>query len=306
MEEKERFPQLDYTDRHFIALGTFDGVHIGHKKIIKTMVSEATSSRGTSFVVTFSNHPRNLLRPCQPIKLLTSPALKEKLIRSLGVDFPVFLDFNSEMAAMDPLVFVRKVLVDQFKPSVIYVGYNYTFGYQGIGCPHLLEKFGRRFNFKVMTIPAVCINGIPVSSTQIRKLLAAGDVERVYQYLGHYPAFQGEVVHGSGLGRTLGYPTANLLIGEEMQLPIPGVYFGKAEVNDSFYDAVANIGSRPTVNGDKMCFEVHLLNFNDSLYGRQLTFHLKKRIRDEKKFSGISELRRQIAQDIASVSFLKG
>ena len=168
----------------------------------------------------------------------------------------------------------------------------------------MLEELGKTFGYKVRVIPPVCIDERPVSSTYIRGLLEAGKIEEVQRCLGHWPFFIGEVVHGKALGRRLGYPTANLLITDEIQLP-PGVYFGKAEVGGNQYKGVANIGLRPTVNGNDLSFEVHLLGYQGNLYGRELTFHLKKRIRDEKKFSDVNELERQIARDIALAAHLK-
>jgi riboflavin kinase/FMN adenylyltransferase len=293
------------TGNYFIALGNFDGVHIGHKEIITAMVSEAKKLNGKSCVVTFRNHPSQLLKPHMPAKLLTPPSVKAKLISRLGVDLLVLLDFNRDLADLSPFDFVRSYIVGPFTPSLIYVGYNYSFGCKGSGNPDLLEELGKNFGYKVRVIPPVYIDERPVSSTYIRGLLEAGKIEEVKQCLGHWPVYMGEVVHGNALGRKLGYPTANLLITEEIQLPRPGVYFGKAEVGGNQYKGVANIGLRPTVNGNDLSFEVHLLGYQGNLYGRELTFHLKKRIRDEKKFSDVNELERQIARDIALAAHLK-
>ena len=298
-------PNFNKSGKNFVALGTFDGVHVGHQELIREMVSGARETGGKSIVVTFSNHPRQLLRPDSPIKLLTSPSIRAQLIRGLGVDAIVFLEFTREMAAMEPLPFVRDILVERFNTSQVYVGYNYSFGKKGNGSPGLLEELGRRFGFAVTIMPPVCLEGIPVSSTVIRKQMAAGEVERACKFLGHLPVFQGEVIHGNGFGRSMGYPTANLLIDAEMQLPFPGVYFGQVEVEKVIYDAIANIGTRPTVNGEGMSFEIHLLDFCGNLYGKQLTFYLKKRLRDEKKFFNLQELTKQIARDVASVSCLR-
>lgn len=304
MEVVYGFPPLT-SKGNFIALGNFDGVHIGHKEIIGTMVSEAKKTGAKSCVVTFRNHPRQLLRPNEQIRLLTPLSVKIKLISRLGVDMLVLLDFTRDFAKARPIDFVRDYVVDRFNSSRVYVGYNYSFGYQGTGTPYLLEELGKRFGFTVIVMPPVHIDGVPVSSTYIRRLLEEGKIEEAHRYLGHWPMFAGEVVHGDGLGRTLGYPTANLLVGDEVQLPRPGVYYGAAEVDDNTYKAVINIGLRPTVSGRDLTFEVHLLDFRGSLYGRELTCCLKKRLRDEKKFSNIDELCRQISRDVALAAGFK-
>jgi riboflavin kinase/FMN adenylyltransferase len=163
--------------KHFIALGTFDGVHIGHEKIIRTMVCDARASGGKSLVVTFSNHPRNFLKPQRPIKLLTSPEEKKRLIGRLDVDVLALLEFNRSLADMDSISFVRDILVSCFQVSQVYIGYNYSFGYKGNGSPELLEELGYRYGFKVQVMPPVCLNDDPVSSSSIRKLLASGEIE---------------------------------------------------------------------------------------------------------------------------------
>jgi len=291
--------------KHFAALGTFDGVHVGHQKIIRSMVSDAKAAEGKSLVITFSNHPRNFLKPERPIKLLTSPEAKEALIRELDVDLLALLKFDRRLADLDPLSFVRDILVSCFRVSRVYVGYNYTFGFKGNGSPELLRQLGENFGFEVFVMPPICLNQDPISSSAIRKLLAAGDVELASKYLGRWPEFCGQVVHGKGMGRGLGYPTANLLIGSEMQLPLPGVYFGRGQVDGRSHDAVVNIGSKPTLGGTDLSFEVHLLDFSGNLYGKYLTVCLKKRLRDEKRFDSVEELSRQIARDIESVSALR-
>lgn len=305
MEVLHGCSKLDSSKKRFLALGTFDGVHLGHQKIIRNMVTDARAVGGESVVVTFSNHPRLILKPEVPLKLLTSNLIKTKLIEALGVDLLVFLEFNRRLADMEPFVFVRDVLVSCFKPSKVYVGYNYTFGNNGAGSPESLKKFGEELGFSVKVMDPICIDEQPINSTFIRRLTAAGDIEGVYKYLGRWPIFHGKVIHGKGLGSKLGYPTANLMIDEEIQLPMPGVYFGKAQVENDFYDAVANIGTSPTIGKVGMRFEVHLLQYRGNLYCKELTFYLKQRIRDEKKFSGVEDLAKQIEKDIARVSLQK-
>ena len=299
-------PELRASEKHFVALGTFDGVHIGHEKIMRAMVYEAHRARGKSIVYTFSNHPRNFLKPERPIKLLTSQESKTRLIENLGVDILVYHEFDERLAHMEPLPFVRDILVACFRPHKVFVGYNYTFGFKGKGTPEVLEELGREFGFTVEIMPPVCFNQDPVSSSRIRKLLEAGEIEAAAKYLGRLPEIRGQVIPGNGIGRRMGFPTANLLISEEMLLPFPGVYFGLVMIQDPReekpYEAVINIGSRPTVGGTNLSFEVHLLRFDRDLYGKSLTVVFRKRLRDEIKFHGLEELKQQIAKDIAMVS----
>lgn len=305
MEVIHGCPLLTDGKKHFAALGTFDGVHIGHEKIIRTMVADAEGERGKSLVITFSNHPRNFLKPEKPIKLLTSAMAKQKYIGRLGVDLFALLEFNRRLADMDPLTFVRDILVSCYKVSHIYVGFNYTFGFKGEGTPQLLKEFGEMFGFKVVVMPPICFRGDPVSSSSIRGLMASGQIELASEYLGRFPEFTAEVVHGNKIGRSIGFPTANLLIESDLQLPLPGAYFGEAEVENQLYDAVVNIGLRPTLGGTEISFEAHLLDFDNCLYGEYITVRLKKRLRDEIKFDSIQELGRQIAEDLEAVSSLR-
>ena len=307
MELKYGYPQLQGARKNCIALGTFDGVHIGHQKLIQTMVSGAWEIGARSVVFTFANHPRRFLSPDKAPFLLTPSQTKISLIDKLGVELMVLLPFDKLLAEMEPLEFVRDILVGHLQPYQVYVGYNFTFGSQGAGSPGLLEALGKRFGFKVNTIPAVCLDEQPISSTLIRKKLAAGDISGAKRYLGHWPIYQGKILPGDGLGTHLGYPTANLSIPVEVLLPPPGVYYGTAMVRDSQYEAMANIGFRPTVSNTRnLRFEIHILNYRGDLYGEELIFYLKKPIRKEIKFSGVEELKEQISKDIASVRTLRG
>lgn len=299
-------PEIRASEKHYVALGTFDGVHIGHEKIMRTMVSEARQAKGKSIVYTFSNHPRNFLKPERPIKLLTLQETKTRLIEKLGVDMLVYHEFDERLAHMEPLSFVRDILVACFRPHKVFVGYNYSFGFRGKGTPEVLEDLGREFDFSVEIMPPVCFHQDPVSSSRIRQLLEAGEIETAARYLGRFPDIRGQVIPGNGIGRRLGFPTANLLVPAELLLPLPGVYFGLVKIQDSpkedSYEAVINIGSRPTVGGTNLSFEVHLLRFDGDLYGNSLTVEFRKRLRDEIKFRSLEELKHQIAKDIAMVS----
>lgn len=306
MEVLTRCPEIMASEKRFVALGTFDGVHIGHEKILRTMVCDAQQAGGKSIVYTFSNHPRNVLKPERSLKLLTPQQSRTRLIGNLGVDMLVYHEFNSRLAQMEPVSFVQDILVACFRPHKVYVGFNYTFGREGKGNPELLEELGREYGFTVKIMSPVCLNGDIISSSRIRRLLEAGEIEAASRFLGRWPEIKGKVIHGNGIGRLMGFPTANLEVPQELLLPLPGVYYGEVKIEredeEKTCQAVINIGSRPTVGGSNLSFEVHLLEFDREIYGETLTVAFRKRLRNEIKFSGLKELEQQIAKDIASVA----
>lgn len=307
MELKYGYPRLRGGRKNFIALGTFDGVHIGHQKLIRAMVAQARNTGSRSIVVSFKNHPRQLLQPVNTPFILTPSRLKTFLIGKLGVESMVLLPFDRKLAEMEPLEFVKNVLVECFEPAMIFVGFNFTFGYKGAGTPDFLGVLGKELGFGVNTLSPVCLEGAPVSSTVVRRRLAAGDILGARKCLGHWPIYQGEVIRGDGLGKTLGYPTANLAMPQDILFPPAGVYYGKVLLGGIPYDGVANIGFRPTVSAHgSIRFEIHILNFQGNLYGRELMFFVKQKIRDERVFSNVEELRKQINLDIASIESIRG
>jgi len=296
------YPDIERSRKNYIALGNFDGVHIGHKKIIRNLKAAAEKKGARSIVVSFEDHPRTILTPCRGSFLLTPSPTKALLISELGIDMLVFLPFDKDFSEVSPFEFVRDVLVRYFHPSEVYVGYNYSFGCNREGTPEMLEQFGKFCGFYVNVVPAVCVGGKLVSSSYIRDLLDRGDIQEAKEFLGHWPFYQGRVVAGDNLGHTLGYPTANLHIPEQVKLPRCGVYFGKAYLEDCVFNAVVNIGVRPTVNdrGDQR-FEVHLLEFRGQIYGKELTFSFRKFLREERQFSSREDLKKQISKDVEQV-----
>ncbi len=281
-------------------LGNFDGVHIGHQRLISGLVAEAGMIGGTSTVFTFHPHPLEVLTGKAPPRLLPQKA-KEETIRRLGVNVLLLAPFTLEFASLTPDQFVERILLRELGVRSVFIGYNYTFGLGGRGTAETLVNWGRRHGFKVFVIPPVTVDGMPVSSTLIRGLLADGDVAGAKKLLGYYPFVEGMVVAGDRRGRTLGFPTANLRLEEGVMAPANGVYAVKVQVDGGNYPGVANIGIKPTFNGFNCRpeMEVHLLDFQGDLYGKQIKVFLTGRLREEKRFSSPGELVEQIRLDIS-------
>jgi riboflavin kinase/FMN adenylyltransferase len=215
------------------------------------------------------------------------------------VDATVVLAFTPGLAAVEAEAFVKDVLVDRLRARDVVVGYNHRFGRGARGDARLLQSLAERLGFRAHVVPPLMIDGVPVSSTEIRSALKAGDLERAARYLGRLYAIMGDVVQGAGRGRTLGFPTANLRPDRELLIP-PGVYSGRMEVEGESHSAVVNIGVRPTFGEHTLVVEAHVLDFSGSLYGRVVRLGFVSRIREERKFPGLDALRAQIAQDIAA------
>lgn len=283
-----------------VGLGNFDGVHVGHQRLISGLVEEARKTGGTSAVFTFHPHPLEVLTGKAPPRLLSQMA-KEDTIRQLGVEVLMLVPFTLEFASLTPESFIEKVLVRELGVRSVFIGYNYTFGQGGRGTAETLIDGGRKHGFKVYVIPPVAVDGVPVSSTLIRGLLADGDVAGARKLLGYYPLVEGEVVAGERRGRTLGFPTANLRLEKGVMAPANGVYAVKVQVDGDDYLGVANIGLKPTFHGynGRPDLEVHLLDFQGDLYGKRIKVFLSERLREEKRFSSPGELVEQIRLDIS-------
>ncbi|MHB8156993.1 MAG: bifunctional riboflavin kinase/FAD synthetase [Desulfocucumaceae bacterium] len=282
-----------------VALGNFDGVHVGHQRLIAGIVEEAAKTGGTPAVFTFYPHPMEVLVGKAPPKLLSQQA-KEETISSLGVKVLLLVPFTLEFASHSPEAFIEKILVRDLGVRAVFVGYNYTFGQGGRGKPGTLIEAGHRYGFKVFVIPSVSVDGVSASSTLIRGLLADGEVSEARKYLGYYPFVEGVVVTGESRGKTLGFPTANINLEEGLTVPANGVYAVKVLVDGDNFLGVANIGIKPTFHGFNCGpnLEVHLLDFYSELYGKKIKVFFTRRIREEKRFSSPGELVEQIHKDI--------
>jgi riboflavin kinase/FMN adenylyltransferase len=280
-----------------VALGVFDGVHLAHRAILATGVARARAAAIQALACTFDPHPAQVLQPKSAPVPISTPRERLELIAQAGVDATVVLAFTPGLAAVEAEAFVKDVLVDRLRVRDVVVGYNHRFGRGARGDARLLQALAERLGFRAHVVPPLMIDGVPVSSTEIRSALNAGDLERAARYLGRLYAIVGDVVQGAGRGRTLGFPTANLRPDRELLIP-PGVYAGRMQVEGESHSAVVNIGVRPTFGEQTLVVEAHVLDFSASLYGRAVRLAFVSRLREERKFPDLDALRAQIGRDI--------
>ncbi|MGB9613244.1 MAG: bifunctional riboflavin kinase/FAD synthetase [Candidatus Margulisiibacteriota bacterium] len=290
-----RHPKKGKLHRPVVALGTFDGVHLGHKKIIEAAVSFGRKIKSHTAVLTFDPHPQEIVAPQRGLRKLTTLREREDLFVGLGIDAVVVFRFTHHLQKLTPREFVKRYLVDRLGVRWVFVGYDYAFGRKRLGGVAELKKLGKEFKFGVTVIPPVKVEGQIVKSGKIRQLLAEGKFKEAIKMLGHPYRLVGKVVRGAGRGKLLGFPTANLKVDPAKLLPAHGVYVGYVDGKK----CVVNIGSRPTFGVDHSLVEVHILNFNQKILGKELRVDLFSRLREEKQFSDVAALCAQIRKDIA-------
>lgn len=290
-----------------VTIGTFDGVHIGHQKIIEKLTQKAKNLDCESLVLTFFPHPRMVLQGDSDIKLLNTIDEKALLLEKAGVDNLIIHPFDQAFSRLTAEEFVSKVLVDAFHVKKIIIGHDHRFGRNRTATINDLELFGKQFDFEVEQISVQEINEVAVSSTKIRTALESGNVALANTYLGYEYLLSGIVILGKQLGRTIGFPTANIQIQESYKLiPKQGVYIVKSSISGNVVYGMMNIGFNPTVNGTKLSVEVHFLDFDSDLYDKTLVISVLERIREEQKFESIDDLKKQLKRDKEYViSFLK-
>lgn len=281
-----------------VTIGTFDGVHIGHRKILEKLIARAKEMKCESVVLSFFPHPRMVLQHDTSIKLLNTLDEKIKLMDELGIDHLIIHPFDQEFSNLSAEQFVKDLLVDQLHTQKIIIGYDHRFGKNRSADISDLIQFGAVYDFEVEQISAEEINEIAVSSTKIRSSLVNGDLETATHFLGYPYEFSGTVVQGKQLGRTIGFPTANIAIDQEYKLlPKNGVYVVKVTLENESVYGMMNIGVRPTVDGLTQTVEVFLFDFNREIYNAHLTVTVLKFIRDEEKFESLDALKTQIQND---------
>lgn len=280
-----------------IALGNFDGVHVGHRTLISKAVEKAHELGICSAVFTFSNHPKNLFAGENVVKNIIYQEEKAALIEALGVDYLFNVEFTRQVASMDPLDFIDDLLVGRMNLKEAFCGFNYHFGYKAAGNPQVLRQRGMEKGFHVNEMEPVTIDGDVVSSTLIRSLIRSGDMEECEKYLGRKYSIGGEVVVGNRLGRTIGFPTSNIMIDENMVTPPNGVYITNCIYNGQMYNSITNVGVKPTIGEFKKNMETHIFDFNKELYGKHIQVEFLKMTREEAKFSSVEELSAQIVRD---------
>lgn len=282
-----------------VTSGTFDGVHLGHQKILHRIREIARSIDGETVLLTFWPHPRLVLYPDEHnLRLLSTFEEKAKLLRQFGIDHLVTIPFTKEFSQLSSKEFIQNILVDQIRTKKLVIGYDHRFGRNREGSFEYLQANHREFGFDLEEISRQDVQDIGVSSTKIRQALESGDISTAIDYLGRPYELNGIVIKGQQIGRSIGFPTANVHIPNDYKLiPKDGVYAVEAMVNGSLYKAMLNIGNRPTVDGTKKTVEAHLFDFQGDLYDKQITVYLKAFLRDEQKFNGLEALKNQLFID---------
>ena len=288
-----------------ITIGTFDGVHVGHRKILKKLIKNARSQHLKSTVLTFFPHPRMVLQKDNDLKLLNTIGEKVKILDELGLDYLIIHPFTKEFSRLSATEFVRDILVNSLKTKKIIIGYDHRFGRNRDANIKDLNAFGNALDFEVEEIPAQEIDDVSVSSTKIRKALKEGQMEIANKYLGYYYMLTGTVKKGKGLGRQIYFPTANLHIEESYKLiPKNGVYVVQSKIDGTIVFGMMNIGYNPTVSGTenlsagrRESIEIHFFDFDKDLYDQKLQIDILARIRDEHKFESVEALKNQLTKD---------
>ena len=310
-----------------VTLGIFDGVHLAHQSLLSYLREYAAKDNRKSVLITFLPHPRTVIQPyAEPLKLLSTQVEKTKLIEMQGIDHLVIIPFTKDFSEVTALQFINEILVDKLGVRELVLGYDHHFGKNREGNIEFLKNNQSKFAFKVTEIPKLVIKDVAVNSSNIRRMLALGDVKSACELLGRNYSISGIVIKGNQLGRTIGYPTANIMVENDSKLiPANGVYVvelkienieqrtknielstNNYELTTNNYKGMLNIGFRPTVDGKKLTIEVNIFDFDEEIYGQELTIYLIAKLRDEQKFDGLEGLKKQLAIDkLASNKVLK-
>lgn len=286
------------TTKNYATIGNFDGVHVGHKKILKNLINKAENEKAKTILITFFPHPKMVLGKNTNIKLINTINERKTLLKKQGINLVYVQEFTKEFSNLTALAFVKNILVNQLHIKKLYIGYDHKFGKNREGNFKKLKEYGVTYNFNVLQISKKDIDHTTISSTKIREALKQGNIEIANQYLGYEFMLTGKVVGGKKIGKTINFPTANIQIKESYKLiPKTGVYLAKATINNSTYFGMMNIGYRPTVNGKNKTIEIHFFNFNGNLYQKTIQVNLLCFLRNEQKFNSVEELKSQLILD---------
>ena len=281
---------------NYIALGSFDGLHLGHLSLVRKVKSLAEENGGRSIVFTFKNHPRTFININNKVELIMTNEEKINVLQKEGIDILAFKDFDEKMMKMMPDEFINW-LCKTYNVKGIVVGFNFKFGYKNLGDVQLLKKFEEEYRYKLYVMEPCKIEDERISSTTIRKELADGNVRKAFNMLSRPYILSGKVIDGKKLGRTIGFPTANLAINKQKVIPKKGVYYTNVKINEKIFKGITSVGNNPTVNGQELTVETYILDFSNDIYGKEVNIYFIDRIRDEIKFNNINELIEQLKRD---------
>lgn len=288
---------LEKFEKPVLTIGNYDGIHIGHKKIIKKVIELALKIKGTSMLMTFEPHPLSILKPEKLIGRITPFHIKKKIIEENGIDVLIVMEFNNELRQMSPEDFFNKILIEKIGIKGLIVGYDFKFGKGGLGNINTLKKLCDLKSIYFESVDAITLDNDKVGSNRIRKMLIEGEVYRASKLLGNLYFIEGRVVKGEGRGNKLGFPTINIETTYEI-IPKEGVYITEVEFDSKKYPSVTNIGFNPTFDGKHLTIETHIIDFTGDLYGKDIILYFHKRLRTEIKFTSVYDLKNQIQTDI--------
>ncbi|MBL19018.1 MAG: riboflavin biosynthesis protein RibF [Flavobacteriaceae bacterium] len=281
-----------------VTVGTFDGVHLGHQEIITQVVERAEKSGLTAVLLTFDPHPRKVLQPNAPMSLIQTLEERANTLARLGLDHVVVHPFTKSFSQLSAAAYVEAMLLDMLNTKEIVIGHNHRFGKNRAAAADVLEHFGNIYDFSVTRISAQQLNNVSISSTKIRAALSAGDIATANAYLGHPFTLTGTVVKGQEKGRTIGFPTANILVDDtDKIIPKEGVYAAQVNIENKWYLGMMNIGTNPTVNGQQQSLEVHVIDWSGNLYEQRIQVAILDRFRDEVRFDSMADLQEQLKKD---------
>lgn len=306
MKIYNHFSEFKKLDNAVVTIGTFDGVHFGHQKILKRLCELAKATGGESVILTFFPHPRLIIDPeNQQLKMINTVEEKAKILANLGVDHLIITPFTRDFSNLTPAEYIKQILIDTIGVKNIIVGYDHRFGKDRQGGMSDLQEFAGIYGFEIEEIPEQDINDVAVSSTKVRTALLDGDVALAASFLGYNFSIHGRVIKGDKIGRTIGFPTANIFVEETYKLiPSDGIYAVTVELNAVVYKGMAYIGQRPTINGMTRNIEVNIFDFNQEIYGQLITMNFLKFLRHDVKFTGLEALKDQLHDDkLATLKF---
>ena len=280
----------------YIALGSFDGLHKGHLSLINEVKKISSENNGFSAVLTFTRHPLEEICKEKAPKLIMKNEYKFEVLDKAGIDFVIMREFNKKFMEKTPEEFI-KMLIEEYNVKGIVVGFNYKFGYKNTGNVELLKELAPKYGYILRVMDPFVYKGEVISSTRIRKAISEGNVKDARNMLSRPYSIEGEVVHGKKLGRTIGFPTANIKIEKNLVIPAKGVYYTNILYNNNIYRAITSVGNNPTVNGEKLSIEPFILNFDKEIYGEVIRIYFIERMRNEKKFDSIDDLVEQLKKD---------